>query len=29
MWQYEYWTGIRVRGVGGRIARGVVLGSSA
>jgi pentafunctional AROM polypeptide len=21
MWQYEYWTGIRVRGVGGRIAR--------
>ncbi|KIW37561.1 3-phosphoshikimate 1-carboxyvinyltransferase [Exophiala oligosperma] len=28
-WQYEYWTGIRVRGLGSRITRGVVLGSDA
>ncbi|KIV79748.1 3-phosphoshikimate 1-carboxyvinyltransferase [Exophiala sideris] len=28
-WQFEYWTGIQVRGLGGRISREVVLGSAA
>lgn len=29
MWQYELWTGIRVRGLGERISREVVLGPAA
>ena len=26
MWQFEHWTGVRVRGVGTRLARGIVVG---
>ncbi|OQV05723.1 hypothetical protein CLAIMM_10408 isoform 1 [Cladophialophora immunda] len=29
LWQFEFWTGIRVRGLGGRISRDVVLGPAA
>jgi len=28
-WQFEYWTGIKVRGLGSRITREVVLGANA
>jgi len=28
-WQFEYWTGIKVRGLGSRITREVVLGAGA
>jgi shikimate 5-dehydrogenase len=29
MWQFELWTGVRVRGVADGLCRGVVLGAGA